>query len=44
MGKFWGFVRKILQTLETSMAAAGMATGGDLDDAVDIELHHSKKK
>jgi len=44
MGKFWGFVRKVLQSLETSMAAAGMATGGDLQDAVDIESHHAKKK
>ena len=44
MGKFWGFVRKVLQSLETSMAAAGMATGGDLEDAVDIESHHVKKK
>jgi hypothetical protein len=44
MGKFWGFVRKVLQSLETSMAAAGMATGGDLEDAVDIEAHHVKKK
>ena len=44
MGKFWGFVRKVLQTLETSMAAAGMATGGDLEDAVDIESHRTKKK
>jgi len=44
MGKFWGFVRKVLQNLETSMAAAGMATGGDLEDAVDIESHHDKKK
>jgi DNA-binding NtrC family response regulator len=44
MGKFWGFVRKVLQNLETSMAAAGMATGGDLEDAVDIESHHIKKK
>lgn len=44
MGKFWGFVRKVLQRLETSMAAAGMATGGDLEDAVDIELHRVKKK
>jgi hypothetical protein len=26
------------------MAAAGMATGGDLEDAVDIESHHVKKK
>jgi DNA-binding NtrC family response regulator len=44
MGKFWGFVRKVLQGLENSMAAAGMATGGDIEDAVDIESHHDKKK
>jgi DNA-binding NtrC family response regulator len=44
MSKFWGFVRRALQSLETSMAAAGMATGGDLEDAVDIESHHVKKK
>jgi DNA-binding NtrC family response regulator len=37
MGTFWKFVKKVLNTLETSMAAAGMATGGDLKDAVDIE-------
>lgn len=44
MSKFWRFVRKALQSLETSMAAAGMATGGDLEDAVDIESHQIKKK
>ena len=44
MGKFWKFIRKMLQSLETSMAAAGMATGGDLEDAVDIESHRAKKK
>ena len=44
MGKFWRFVRKALQSLETTMAAAGMATGGDLEDAVDIESHQVKKK
>jgi DNA-binding NtrC family response regulator len=44
MSKFWRFVRKILQSLETSMAAAGMASGGDLEDAADIESHHAKKK
>lgn len=43
MGKFWGFLRKVLVRLEDSMAAAGMATGGDLNDAVDIESHHQKK-
>jgi DNA-binding NtrC family response regulator len=44
MGKFWGFVRKALRNLETSMAAAGMATGGDIENAVDIESHHGKKQ
>jgi hypothetical protein len=42
MGKFWGFLRKVLQRLETSMAAAGMAAGGDLEDAVEIETHGTK--
>ena len=44
MSKFWRFVRKALQSLEKSMAAAGMATGGDLEDAVEIESQHVKKK
>lgn len=44
MGGFWKFVRKVLQSLETSMAAAGMASGGDLEDAADIQSHHVKKK
>ena len=44
MGKFWRFVRKALSSLERSMAAVGMATGGDLDDAVGIESHKAKKK
>lgn len=43
MGKFWGVIRKVLQKLETTMAAAGMATGGDIADAIDIESHHSKR-
>ncbi|MBU1742632.1 MAG: response regulator [Proteobacteria bacterium] len=37
MGSFWGFMRNFRQKLEDTMAAAGMATGGDLDDAVKIE-------
>jgi ActR/RegA family two-component response regulator len=37
MGSFWGFVRGALRKLEKTMAAAGMATGGDLDDALEIE-------
>ena len=44
MSKFWGFIRRNLQTLEKHMAAAGMATGGDLEDAADIESHPIKKK
>jgi DNA-binding NtrC family response regulator len=44
MGKFWRFVRKALSSLERSMAAAGMASGGDLDDALEIESHKVKKK
>jgi ActR/RegA family two-component response regulator len=44
MGKFWGFLRKVLQRLETSMAAAGMASGGDLEDAIDIETHGTKTR
>lgn len=43
MSKFWSFIRRSMQRLENHMAAVGMATGGDLDDAVDIELHHGKK-
>lgn len=37
MGSFWGFFRKILNNLETTMAAAGMAEGGDYKDALNIE-------
>jgi len=44
MSRFWRFIRKTLQTLETTMAAAGMATGGDIDDAVEMESPRGKKK
>ncbi len=37
MGSFWGFFRKILKNLETTMAAAGMAEGGDHKDAIKIK-------
>lgn len=40
MRGFWDFMKKLQQNLEDSMAAAGMANGGDLDDAIEI----SKKK
>ena len=44
MSKFWGFIRRNLQTLEKHMAAAGMATGGDIDDALEIESPRKKKR
>lgn len=37
MGSFWGVLKKILRNLETTMAAAGMAEGGDHIDALKIE-------
>ena len=43
MGSFWGFVRGALRKLEKTMAAAGMATGGDLDDALEIEGKKDEK-
>jgi len=44
MNRFWSFIRKNLLRLEKHMAAAGMATGGDIEDALDIEFPSSKKK
>jgi len=44
MNKFWSFIRRNLQRLEKHMAAAGMATGGDLEDALDIETGHERKR
>ncbi|MFH1154865.1 MAG: response regulator [Pseudomonadota bacterium] len=37
MTTFWGFFRKILHSLENTMAAAGMAEGGDFNDALKIK-------
>ena len=36
MGGFWNFMKRLEKNLEDSMAAAGMATGGDLEDASEI--------
>lgn len=44
MNKFWNFIRRNLQRLEKHMAAAGMATGGDIEDALDIESGHERKR
>ena len=42
MGSFWEFMKKLPAKLEDSMAAAGMATGGDIDDALEIEKKKKK--
>jgi ActR/RegA family two-component response regulator len=44
MGRFWGFVRNVLTSLEDTMAAAGMATGGDLEDAVKMDADSRKER
>jgi len=42
MGGFWNFMKRLQRNLEDSMAAAGMATGGDLEDAA--QWRKKKKK
>lgn len=42
MGSFWKHMKQLPQKLEDSMAAAGMATGGDIDDAIEIEKKKKK--
>jgi ActR/RegA family two-component response regulator len=37
MGSFWDFIKRLPQRLEDTMAAAGMASGGDIDDAKKID-------
>jgi ActR/RegA family two-component response regulator len=37
MGSFWDFIKMLPQRLEDTMAAAGMASGGDIDDAKKID-------
>lgn len=44
MGKFWGFIKTVLRKFETTMAAAGMATGGDIEAALKIDSSQKKKK
>ena len=36
MGSFWNFMKNLQKNLEDSMAAAGMASGGDLEDAAEM--------
>jgi len=44
MSKFWSFIRRNLQALEKHLAAAGMASGGDISDALEIESPQKGKK
>ena len=37
MKGFWNFIKRLQANLEDSMAVAGMASYGDLDDAVKIK-------
>jgi len=37
MGSFWDFIKRLPQRLEDTMAAAGMASGGDIEDAKKID-------
>jgi ActR/RegA family two-component response regulator len=43
MGGFWNFIKNLHRNLEDSMAAAGMASGGDLDDAVKMGKEKKEK-
>ena len=36
MGRFWSFMKRLQRNLEDSMAAAGLASSGDLEDAKKI--------
>lgn len=37
MASFWDFIKRLPQRLEDTMAAAGMASGGDIEDAKKID-------
>ncbi len=37
MGSFWDHIKKLAKQFETTMAAAGMATQGDVEDAYKLE-------
>ena len=42
MGSFWEFIKRLPQRLEDTMAAAGMAHGGDAEDAKRIDEESRK--
>ena len=43
MGGFWNFIKRLQRNLEDSMAAAGMASGGDLEDAAQWRKKKKRK-
>ncbi|MEJ2724813.1 MAG: response regulator [Deltaproteobacteria bacterium] len=43
MGGFWNFMKKLQRNLEDSMAAVGMASGGDLEDAAQWRKKKKRK-
>ena len=44
MGGFWNFMKNLQRNLEDSMAAAGMSSYGDLEDAAKIEKERKEKR
>jgi ActR/RegA family two-component response regulator len=44
MGGFWNFMKRLKKNLEDSMAAAGMASYGDMEDAAKIGKKKKRKK
>ena len=43
MGSFWHFMKRLQGSLEDSMAAAGMASYGNLEDAAKIEKERKER-
>ncbi len=42
MNSFWGFIKNAMRKFETTMAAVGMAHGGDIKDAMEIDPNKKK--
>jgi hypothetical protein len=42
MPSFWGHIKNMMRKFETTMAAVGMATGGGIKDAMEIDPNKKK--
>jgi DNA-binding NtrC family response regulator len=42
MPSFWGYIKNVMRKFETTMAAVGMATGGGIKDAMEIDPNKKK--